>query len=665
MSAVNITNIPAELRALKCWQAHVDKSPRDANGAKLTGWQDSANWLTFDDAVARAGTFKGASVGIGVMIPALFAAGIIALDLDGPVAHEGAAHPDARTVIQVADSYTEFSPSGTGFHILIKAGLPEADQWARTANWTHPDPNKKGQIEVFAGKVKFMTITGDKLPGVPATINERPDLLQHLFVRKPHASPARKTTAVSQRPDVDVGQQIDTARKALAALKPTRADDRKQWLDVGMALHSVADELLPDWEQWSRQSPKFKEGECADKWAGFRTERDRTITIGSLTLWADEDSVQLTAFANIAEEQITWLWPDVIPYGKLTLFIGDAGLGKTYITVDLAARLSAGKKLPDGTPLTPMHTIMVFCEDGAGDTIKPRLRVHGANESLVHDLRIKDWRGGDTERLLQLDTDLAALERTLRHTGAKLLTIDPLTAYLGRRTNSWKDDDIRRLLGPVARMAERTKCAIVAIMHLNKKQTANVLQRATGAGAFTAVARSVFLVGIEPKDADLPSTQQRQVFTNAKTNLTGTKAGLYFRIKDNPDKIGRLIWEGTTTTTARDVVVHGLGLEVKPDKRTQAASLILGMLSAGPHMADTIYQLGEQQSISRDTMERARKALSEVDRPFQKAGVWWWKLRTRVPLPTAPPEAVASPAAVAEQDAVPGDLPPSMRPDGF
>ncbi len=79
---------------------------------------------------------------------------------------------------------------------------------------------------------------------------------------------------------------IDRARSYLASLKPERADNRDTWLKVGMALKDVSDDLLPDWDNWSAQSPKYKSGECDRKWTGFKREG---VAIGTLGKLAKED----------------------------------------------------------------------------------------------------------------------------------------------------------------------------------------------------------------------------------------------------------------------------------------------------------------------------------------------------------------------------------------
>ena len=50
----------------------------------------------------------------------------------------------------------------------------------------------------------------------------------------------------------------------------------------------------------------------------------------------------LECFADIEPQDLRWLWPARIPLGKLTTISGDPGLGKSFLTLDIAARVSRG-----------------------------------------------------------------------------------------------------------------------------------------------------------------------------------------------------------------------------------------------------------------------------------------------------------------------------------
>jgi CRISPR-associated protein Cmr3 len=72
----------------------------------------------------------------------------------------------------------------------------------------------------------------------------------------------------------------------LGALNSYRADDYDDWVTVGMALHSVSDSLLSKWDDWSRQSSKYKPKDCEKKWQSFKGQG---LAIGTLAHMAKQD----------------------------------------------------------------------------------------------------------------------------------------------------------------------------------------------------------------------------------------------------------------------------------------------------------------------------------------------------------------------------------------
>lgn len=79
------------------------------------------------------------------------------------------------------------------------------------------------------------------------------------------------------------------------ALQHVSSDDRDTWLGVGMALKLLGEQYLPIWEEWSRGSPKFVEGECEQLWGTFRPEhRGRCLTVATVFHWARQNGWQPT-----------------------------------------------------------------------------------------------------------------------------------------------------------------------------------------------------------------------------------------------------------------------------------------------------------------------------------------------------------------------------------
>ena len=114
---------------------------------------------------------------------------------------------------------------------------------------------------------------------------------------------------------------------------------------------------------------------------------------------------------------------------------GDPGLGKSLITLDLAARVSSGREMPDGSrgALTaPARVVLLSAEDDPADAIRPRLNAAGADPALISMLTYVV--GADGPRLPSL-ADIDTVRDAVLHTGARFVIIDPLMAYLPHGTN--------------------------------------------------------------------------------------------------------------------------------------------------------------------------------------------------------------------------------------
>src|SRR5207248_480813 len=161
----------------------------------------------------------------------------------------------------------------------------------------------------------------------------------------------------------------------------------------------------------------------------------------------------------------------------------------------------------DGTPGRQGSVIMIAPEDGAEDTIKPRMEAAGGDPAqvlllnTVESLDIRDIKKVNIyERPFSLSHDLHELEKAIKQTKAILVILDPLMAVLGRSIDSSRDQDVREVLTPLAQLAEREGCAILIIRHLNKGTSDNLLYRGAGSIGIIGAARMGLLVAHDPND---------------------------------------------------------------------------------------------------------------------------------------------------------------------
>ena len=98
-----------------------------------------------------------------------------------------------------------------------------------------------------------------------------------------------------------------------------------------------------------------------------------------------DDGLITIPFSEIEPEEVSWLWPGRVIQGKLNMLVGHPDSGKSFIAVDMAARVSTGEKWPDGSGRAPLGDVIILAaEDDPADTIRPRLDAHGAELSRVH-----------------------------------------------------------------------------------------------------------------------------------------------------------------------------------------------------------------------------------------------------------------------------------------
>lgn len=316
---------------------------------------------------------------------------------------------------------------------------------------------------------------------------------------------------------------------------------------------------------------------------------------------------------------IHWLWPDRIPQARLTVFAGDGGVGKSFLSLAIAATLSRGAGWPDqpDSKPEPGTTVLLNAEDDPNDTLRVRLDACGADCRRIHIVEaVQRCDKGEFEYFSLLD-DLRALEDKIEATGARLCLIDPLGAYL-TVVDSHKDSSVRIALGPLAGLASRTGCAVVAIMHINKARgISKISDRVCGSVAFTNAARMAWFIGVDPED------EHRRLMLPYKFNIIERPTGLAFRIED-----GRVLWEPGPVTIDADSILKD-DCEDRTERKA-AQEWLEDYLLAGSVKTAEIQRAARANCHSWPTVRRAKDSLRlKVHRHgFGKDGHYTWELPT-------------------------------------
>lgn len=313
---------------------------------------------------------------------------------------------------------------------------------------------------------------------------------------------------------------------------------------------------------------------------------------------------------NMADVEITsieWLWPPYIPFGKVTIFQGDGGDGKTSTILQVIAAVTTGSLLPESTNVVgPFDVIFQTAEDGLGDTIKPRLLQAHADVSRVHVI---------DESLVGLTLSDTRIEQAIIQTNAKLFVLDPLQAYLGARVDMHRANEVRPVLKKIGDIAEKYGCAVVIIGHLNKSSNKGQYRGLGSIDIFSA-ARSVAVFG------RIKDQKYRRAFAHIKSNLAPEGPSIEYEI--HPETGFR--WIGKSNITAAELMGSDVenGWKKKESTFDRAVVLLLEELSSRHVPAEEIYRKADALEISKRTLDGAKAHLRVKSR--KTGNQWVWEL---------------------------------------
>lgn len=317
--------------------------------------------------------------------------------------------------------------------------------------------------------------------------------------------------------------------------------------------------------------------------------------------------LKLIHMEDVVSKEVEWLWYPYIPYGKITIIEGDPGEGKTTLVLKLAAALSRGLPLPcdDDKEYEPIHIIYQTAEDGIEDTIKPRLEKAGADCSMI---RVID----ETDKELSMTDD--RLEQAIIETGARLIILDPIQAYIGATVDMHRANEIRPVLKHLGIIAEKHNCAIILIGHMNKASGSKSTYRGLGSIDIQATARSVLLV------ARLRDKPNIRIMAHDKSSLAPAGDAIGFEMTED---------NGMVCIGPYDITIDELlsGNEGRGKKKLDIAENFIkeyfGTNKVIP--SNEIMMEAAKRNIKRNTLLSAKKKLGITsDKEKAEDGTIYW-----------------------------------------
>ena len=317
--------------------------------------------------------------------------------------------------------------------------------------------------------------------------------------------------------------------------------------------------------------------------------------------------LKLIHMEDVVSKEVEWLWYPYIPYRKITIIEGDPGEGKTTLVLKLAAALSRDLPLPcgDDKEYEPIHIIYQTAEDGIEDTIKPRLEKAGADCSMI---RVID----ETDKELSMTDD--RLEQAIIETGARLIILDSIQAYIGATVDMHRANEIRPVLKHLGIIAEKHNCAIILISHMNKASGSKSTYRGLGSIDIQATARSVLLVS---RFRDKPNIR---IMAHDKSSLAPAGDAIGFEMTED---------NGMVCIGPYDITIVELlfGNEGRGKKKLDIAENFIkeyfGTNKVIP--SNEIMMEAAKRSIKRNTLLSAKKKLGITsDKEKAEDGTIYW-----------------------------------------
>ncbi len=311
--------------------------------------------------------------------------------------------------------------------------------------------------------------------------------------------------------------------------------------------------------------------------------------------------LKLINMEDIKCENVEWLWYPFVPYGKITIIQGDPGEGKTTLVLQMIAKLTRGETIINEETKEPINVIYQTAEDGLSDTIKPRLVAANADCSKVLVIDDKETP------LTMLDV---RLEKAIAETSARLVVLDPIQGFLGADVDMHRANEIRPVMKHIAEIAEKYRCAIILVGHMNKNSNGKSSYRGLGSIDFQAAARSVLIVGRVKGEPEV------RVVCHVKSSLAPEGKSIAFRL----DKEEGFQWIGEYDVSVDDL----LAADNRGQKVREAKEFLKEILKSGSMTQKEISEEAENHGIKNKTLWNAKSDLKVES--VKIGNQWFWML---------------------------------------
>lgn len=299
--------------------------------------------------------------------------------------------------------------------------------------------------------------------------------------------------------------------------------------------------------------------------------------------------IKLITADQIEPEEVKWLWYPYIPAGTVTALYGRGGMGKSFLTCDIASRLTNGIALPDQEQaLPPQKVLMMSAEDDYSKVLIPRLIKQGADRSKIaipeKQFVLDDW--GVNE-----------LARMMAEFAATVVFIDPIVYYAGGKMDMNKSNEVRSMMEKLKGAAEVIGSSVIIVGHIRKSQEGGDGDQMMGSADWINASRSSLFV--------TRTNDGTKVMRHSKTNYGAIGLARAYEVTD----------EGFIWGEAYDedgLPQDGSGApHPRHTQRDAAVSFLRTLLADGPVPAAEVFARAKDEEISVATLNRAKTGVAE------------------------------------------------------
>jgi putative DNA primase/helicase len=328
---------------------------------------------------------------------------------------------------------------------------------------------------------------------------------------------------------------------------------------------------------------------------------------------------KLARASNVVPRAVEWLFPERVAVGKVTVLVGEAGIGKGEIAADLVARVTRGANWP-GRPAdaAPVSSVVVVCPDDVREEVmSARLTAAGADLDKV--FAVDADRSPETmasvTTVYELDVIKAAIQSL---PDCKLVVIDPL-AMLLEGLDGKLPGTMQHLLRGLATLAREHRVAIVVTADLNGRASIRSVDRLLATFGTASRSRNVWGVFRESAESD------RRVMVSLDRNFGDEAEELSFRLVGAESQA--VEWGEAVKTSVDRLLVRRAGFRLSEqeyrDKEEFVTTKLREVLAIGPVKREFFLWLvpGNESQLY-----RAAERLGVVKHKDGFRGEWYWML---------------------------------------